>query len=272
LSSEDEILVVEGVTKHFGGVVALDGATMDVRKGSITALIGPNGAGKTTLFNAISGFYRADDGTIRFAGARIERKSPHAIARAGLVRTFQITKALTKMTVLDNVMLAAPLQPGERFWRLFATPGPVRDREREVRSIAMELLRVVRLDSLADEYAGTLSGGQRKLLEFARALMTEPKMVMLDEPMAGVNPTLGLELLEHMRRLRNDLAVTFLLIEHDMEVVMSVSDRVIVMNEGRVIADGAPDVVRRDTAVIDAYLGAHREPTVPSIGHADGGR
>jgi len=257
LSSEPPILEVEGITKHFGGVVAVNGATLDVRKGSITALIGPNGAGKTTLFNTISGFYRPEHGTMRFAGKRIDRKPPHVIARAGLVRTFQITKALTRMSVLDNLMLAAPLQPGERLWRLFATPSAVRRREREVRAIAMELLGVVRLDDHADDYAGTLSGGQRKLLEFARALMTEPQMVMLDEPMAGVNPTLGLQLLEHMRRLRNDLGVTFLLIEHDMEIVMTVSERVIVMNEGRVIADGAPDVVRRDTAVIDAFLGYH---------------
>jgi branched-chain amino acid transport system ATP-binding protein len=256
------LLEVDGVVRHFGGIAALAGTTLDVREGSITALIGPNGAGKTTLFNVISGFYRAERGTISFRGARIDRSPPHRIAQHGLVRTFQITKALARMTVLENVMLAAPDQPGERLLRVLANPRAVRSREREVRQRAHELLKLVRLDDLADDYAGTLSGGQRKLLEFARALMSSPTMVMLDEPMAGVNPSLGLQLLEHMRTLRNDLGMTFLLIEHDMEVVMTVSERVIVMNEGTVIADGSPDQVRTNDLVIDAYLGAHRPESV----------
>jgi branched-chain amino acid transport system ATP-binding protein len=256
------ILEVEGVVRHFGGVAAVDGATLDVLEGSVTALIGPNGAGKTTLFNVVSGFYRPQRGTIRFGGQRIDGQPPHRIAQRGLVRTFQITKALARMTVLDNVMLAASDQPGEQLWRVLATPRAVRSRERAVRDRAYELLRIVRLDALADDYALTLSGGQRKLLEFARALMSSPRMVMLDEPMAGVNPSLGLELLEHMRTLRNDLGMTFLLIEHDMEVVMTVSERVIVMNEGRVIADGPPQDVRANKLVIEAYLGAYREEAV----------
>jgi branched-chain amino acid transport system ATP-binding protein len=257
LSSDSRILEVEDVVRYFGGVAALAGATLDVREGSITALIGPNGAGKTTLFNVISGFYRPERGAIRFEGARIDRKPPHQIAQRGLVRTFQITKALARMTVLENVMLAAPDQPGERLLRVLATPRAVRSREHEVRERARELLKLVRLDALAENYAGTLSGGQRKLLEFARALMSNPAMVMLDEPMAGVNPSLGLQLLEHMRTLRNDLGMTFLLIEHDMEVVMTVSERVIVMNEGKVIADGPPAEVRANERVIEAYLGVH---------------
>jgi neutral amino acid transport system ATP-binding protein len=256
-NAERPILEVEGLVRHFGGVAAVAGATFDVREGSVTALIGPNGAGKTTLFNLISGFYRPERGTIRFAGEQIDGKRPHWIAHRGLVRTFQITKSLARMTVLENVMLAAPDQPGEQAWRVLATPGAVRSRERAVRHRAHELLELVRLDALADDYAGTLSGGQRKLLEFARALMSSPTMVMLDEPMAGVNPSLGLQLLEHMQTLRNDLGMTFLLIEHDMEVVMTVSERVIVMNDGRVIADGRPSEVRVDEQVIEAYLGAH---------------
>jgi neutral amino acid transport system ATP-binding protein len=256
---DGQIVEVEGVVRHFGGVAALAGATLDVREASITALIGPNGAGKTTLFNVISGFYHPERGTIRFGGQRIDGKSPHRIAQLGLVRTFQITKSLARMTVLENVMLAAPDQPGEHLWRVLTTPKTVRSREREVRRRANELLKLVRLDALANDYALTLSGGQRKLLEFARALMSNPTMVMLDEPMAGVNPSLGLQLLEHMQTLRNDLGMTFLLIEHDMEVVMTVSDRVIVMNEGRVIADGPPEEVRVNQLVIEAYLGAHRE-------------
>ncbi len=172
-----------------------------------------------------------------------------------MVRTFQITKALAKMPVIDNMMLAAPDQPGEHLYNLVVRPGAARAREREVRRRAEELLEVFQLEQLANEYAGVLSGGQRKLLEFARALMTEPTMLLLDEPMAGINPTLGARLLEHMHQLRAERGMTFLFIEHDMEVVMGQSDKVIVMAEGRVIAQGAPDEVRRDQRVIDAYLG-----------------
>jgi branched-chain amino acid transport system ATP-binding protein len=172
-----------------------------------------------------------------------------------MVRTFQITKALARMPVMDNMMLAAPEQPGEQLVNLLVRPGAARRREREVRERAEELLSVFQLERLRDEYAGILSGGQRKLLEFARALMAEPKMLLLDEPMAGINPTLGARLLEHMHRLRRERGMTFLFVEHDMEVVMGHSDRVIVMAEGKVIATGAPEAVRSDQRVIDAYLG-----------------
>jgi neutral amino acid transport system ATP-binding protein len=249
------ILEVEDVVKRFGGVRAVDGATLDCREGSITALIGPNGAGKTTLFNVLTGFDRGDGGRAAFMGQEILRRPPHAIARLGMVRTFQITKALAAMPVVDNLMLAAPDQPGERLTNLLFRPGAVRRREREVRILAFELLEIFDLDRLVFDYAGTLSGGQRKLLELARALMTHPRLLLLDEPMAGINPVLGRRLLDHMQRLCADEGVTFLFIEHDMEVVMNHSDRVIVMAEGRVIADGKPDEVRRDERVIDAYLG-----------------
>jgi branched-chain amino acid transport system ATP-binding protein len=249
------ILAAEGVVKRFGGIQAVDGATLEVGEGSITALIGPNGAGKTTLFNVLTGFYRPDRGRIAFQGASIGGQSPHRIARRGMVRTFQITKALSGMTVIDNMMLAAPEQPGELLRNVVFRPAAVRQREKGVREDALELLGVFNLDEKADQYAGTLSGGQRKLLELARALMSRPRLLMLDEPMAGINPTLGRRLLDHMQRLRSEEGVTFLFIEHDMEVVMNHSDRVIVMAEGRVIADGAPQEVREDQAVIDSYLG-----------------
>ena len=250
------ILEAAEVVKHFGGIFAVDGASLDVREGSITALIGPNGAGKTTFFNVITGFYRPDGGEASFEGSPILGRAPHAIARMGMVRTFQITKALARMPVIDNMMLAAPDQPGERIVGLLTRPGASRRREKEIHDQALELLSVFNLEPLADEYAGTLSGGQRKLLELARALMTRPRMLLLDEPMAGINPTLGRRLLDHMQRLRTEEGVTFLFIEHDMEVVMNHSDRVIVMAEGRVIADGAPEKVRADRRVIDAYLGS----------------
>jgi neutral amino acid transport system ATP-binding protein len=249
------LLEIEEVVKRFGGIRAVDGATMRIQEGSITALIGPNGAGKTTLFNVVTGFYRGDRGSVSFDGQQVFGQPPYELARRGMVRTFQITKALAAMPVIDNMMLAAPNQPGERFRNIFFRPGAVRAREREVREQAMELLELFNLTKLADDYAGTLSGGQRKLLELARALMAEPKLLLLDEPMAGINPTLGARLLDHMRRLRKERGVTFLFIEHDMEVVMNHSDRVVVMAEGRVIAEGEPHEVRSDKRVIDAYLG-----------------
>jgi neutral amino acid transport system ATP-binding protein len=249
------IFEADRVVKRFGGIRAVNGATMRVQKGSITALIGPNGAGKTTFFNVVTGFYRSDGGAVAFDGQSIAGKPPYSIARLGMVRTFQITKALAAMPVIDNMMLAAPDQPGEKLRNLIIRPAASRSREKQVREEAMELLEVFNLTKLADAYAGTLSGGQRKLLELARALMTKPRFLLLDEPMAGINPTLGRRLLDHMQRLRAEDGVTFLFVEHDMEVVMNHSDRVIVMAEGQVIADGEPHEVRSDQAVIDAYLG-----------------
>ncbi|HKX10924.1 MAG TPA: ABC transporter ATP-binding protein [Stellaceae bacterium] len=249
------LLEVERLSRSFGGVAALDGATFAVEERSITALIGPNGAGKTTAFNVISGFLKPDAGTIRFAGERIEGLRGDQVARAGLVRAFQAPRVLTRMSVLDNMLLAGKDQPGERLSLNWLAPARVARRELEVHRRALDILERVRLLPLAEAYAGTLSGGQRKLLELGRALMVEPRMILLDEPMAGVAPVLAEQLLEHIRRLREERGVTFFVIEHDMDVVMSISDRVIVMDEGRVIAEGTPDTIQRDERVIEAYLG-----------------
>ena len=254
-TSNGALLDVDNVFKRFGGIHAVNGTSFQVARGSITALIGPNGAGKTTLFNVVTGFYRGDRGSVRFDGQQVFRDPPYEIARKGMVRTFQITKALAAMPVIDNMTLAAPGQPGERLRNVILQPRAVRSRDREANEQAMELLEIFNLAELADAYAGTLSGGQRKLLELARALMARPRLLLLDEPMAGINPTLGKRLLDHMERLRNEEGVTFLFIEHDMEVVMNHSDRVVVMAEGRVIASGEPHEVRKDQEVINAYLG-----------------
>jgi ABC-type branched-subunit amino acid transport system ATPase component len=254
---DEAILVVSRAIKRFGGLTAVAEASFDVRPRSITALIGPNGAGKTTVFNLISGFLKPDGGEVWFEGDRITALAAHAVARRGLVRTFQIPRALTRLSVLENVMLASPHQAGEGIGHALFAMRANRREQREVEARARELLRLVRLDAHAGAYAGTLSGGQRKLLELARALMTEPRLVLLDEPMAGVNPTLGIQLLDHVEMLRSERGLTFVLIEHDMDVVMAVSDTVIVMDEGRVVAEGPPAEIRTNARVIEAYLGRH---------------
>jgi branched-chain amino acid transport system ATP-binding protein len=255
---EPPILAVENLHKSFGGLRAVAGASLEVRRGSITALIGPNGAGKTTLFDLITGFGAPDSGSVRFESRMIAGLPPHRIARLGLVRTFQLTRVFAAMSVLDNVMLAAGGQPGESLVRLVAPGSGVRAREAVVREHALAMLARFDLQDKAGDYAGTLSGGQRKLLELARALMMEPSLVLLDEPMAGINPALGRRLLDDIERLRQDAATTFLFVEHDMDVVMTRADHVIVMAEGTVIADGPPEVIRTEARVIDAYLGQPR--------------
>jgi branched-chain amino acid transport system ATP-binding protein len=253
----DPILVVDKVVRRFGGLTAVDVEHVEVQRGSITALIGPNGAGKTTFFNQLTGFDTADAGTWTFNGRTMSGVPAHKVARAGMVRTFQLTKALSRLTVMENMRLGAQQQKGESFWRALV-PGFWRSQEQEITERAEELLVRFKLDAKRDDFAGSLSGGQRKLLEMARALMVGPELVMLDEPMAGVNPALTQSLLGHVKDLREQ-GMTVLFVEHDMDMVRDISDWVIVMAQGAVIAEGPPSTIMSDERVIDAYLGAHHD-------------
>jgi neutral amino acid transport system ATP-binding protein len=253
----DAIIVADDVTRRFGGMTAVDVHHLEIQRGAITALIGPNGAGKTTLFNLLTGFDQPNTGEWSFDGQEVSRMSAAKVARAGMVRTFQLTKALSRMTVLENMRLGATDQSGEGLLRSLVPPL-WRAREAEITAQAEELLARFKLDTKAADFAGSLSGGQRKLLEMARALMTKPTMVMLDEPMAGVNPALTQSLLGHIQDLRDE-GMTVLFVEHDMHMVRHISDWVVVMAEGRVVAEGPPATIMQDEAVVDAYLGAHHE-------------
>ena len=252
------LLEVEDVVRTFGAVRAVDGATFAVEEHSITGLIGPNGAGKSTLFATIAGSLKPTSGQIVFAGVRIEGRPAHRVARAGVVRTYQAARVLTRMSVLENLLLATRAHPGERLTGVLFRPRSARAHELRGLERARELLALVGLESFMHEYAGTLSGGQRKLLDLARVLMLEPSLVLLDEPMAGVAPTLRVQLLEHILAVRRDRALTFLIVEHDLDFVMQAADRVVVMNQGRVLTVGTPDEVRANDQVVDAYLGTTR--------------
>ena len=249
-------LRVQNMEKQFGGITAVDGASFEVEEGSLTGLIGPNGAGKSTTFNCITGVHEPDAGTVLFQGDDITGLEPHQIANKGLVRTFQIARELEEMTVLENLMLAPREQIGERMLHSVA-PG-LRDdvvaQETELRDEVWETLEFFEIDHLAEEYAGNLSGGQRKLLELARALMVEPEMLLLDEPFAGVNPSLEEKLLDRIHELREQ-GYTFLLVEHDMDLIMENCEHVIVMHQGKVLAEGGADDIRNNDEVINAYLG-----------------
>ena len=255
VAKPDPILTVDGVQRRFGGLTAVDVDHVEVQRNTITSLIGPNGAGKTTFFNLITAFDEADAGEWRLDGIGLAGVPSYRVARLGMVRTFQLTKTLSRLTVLENAMLAAKKHPGESlFGSLFRRwHGP----EREIEDHARELLTRFGLIDKADDLAGSMSGGQRKLLELTRAVMLHPELILLDEPMAGVNPALTQSILEHIKSLRDDDGKTIIFIEHDMDVVQEISDWIVVMGSGRVIAEGRPSDVAANPAVIDAYLGSN---------------
>ena len=259
----DPIVVADNVTRQFGGLTAVDVEHVEIPRGKITALIGPNGAGKTTFFNLLTGFDKPNTGSWTFEGRDLAGVSSYKVARLGMIRTFQLTKALSMLTVIDNMRLGAQKQIGEGFWASFVRPI-WQAQEKAITMNADDLLKRFKLDAKREDYAGSLSGGQRKLLEMARALMGKPKLVMLDEPMAGVNPALTQSLLEHIKDLKND-GTTVLFVEHDMHMVRHISDWVIVMAEGKIVAEGPPATVMKDQAVIDAYLGAHADTDLGTV-------
>jgi ABC-type branched-subunit amino acid transport system ATPase component len=242
------------LSRSFGGIRAVDGCSLAVRRGTITGLIGPNGAGKTTLFNLIVGLYAPDAGEIWLGGERIDGLPPHLVVRKGLVKTWQVPREFKNLPVLDNVILAAGNHPGEHLSQLFLKPFVAWAREGDIEEAARKVLDTVGLQLLAETPAKNLSGGQKKLLELARALMTRPAMILLDEPMAGVNPVLAGQLMDLIGRLREQ-GHTFFLVEHDMETVMSRCDWIIVMHEGRTIAEGLPKAVQENPLVLESYLG-----------------
>jgi len=253
----DPSLVADDITRTFGGLKAVDVEHLEIQRGVITALIGPNGAGKTTFFNLLTGFDQPNSGTWSFNGKSLKGVAPYRVARLGMIRTFQLTKVLAKLTVIENMRLGAKGQRGESMaaamfswiWRTQETSNTER---------ADDLLARFKLDTKREDFAGSLSGGQRKLLEMARSLMADPDLIMLDEPMAGVNPALKQSLLGHVKSLRDE-GRTVLFVEHDMDMVRDISDWVVVMAQGRIVAEGTPSNVMANPAVIDAYLGAHHD-------------
>jgi len=252
--SGDALLTVEGLQKHFGGLMAVAGASFTVRQGSITGLIGPNGAGKSTLFDLVTGVTRPDRGTVRLAGRPLTGLAPDVVARAGVARTFQTPRIFPDMSAWENMLAGGTHHPGETLLGGLMQGRSARERERALQERATELLAFLGLERVAGQAARELSGGQRKLLSLGRALMTEPRLLMLDEPAAGVNQTLTRTLMARIRDV-NAGGVTVLVVEHDMDLIMRLCERVVVMHQGSVLAEGTPEEVQRDDRVLEAYLG-----------------
>ncbi len=253
----NEVLLIDNVTKRFGGLVAVDQFNGYIKQGELVGLIGPNGAGKTTLFNVITGMYAPDEGRIFFFGRDISGHKPHEITRYGIARTFQNIRLFSDMTVLENVMVPQHLKLRSWLWFfkcVAKTPGSIR-MEKQMYSEAFKLLNRVGLESFANDKASSLPYGLQRKLEIARALATNPKLLLLDEPAAGMNPQETYELMEFIKKVRNDFSLTIMIIEHDMKVIMGICERIYVMDYGKLIAQGSPQQIQSDPVVIKAYLG-----------------
>jgi len=249
-----DLLKTENVKKKFGGVIALNGVSVSVKKRTLTMIIGPNGSGKTTLINVISGVYKPDEGKVEYNGLDITGKPPHEIYKMGIVRTFQIPLLFTNLTVLENLLIAARVNEGERFLNaIFKTKWL--KREEELVEKAYRILELLNLDHLWNQPVFKLSGGQMKLIEIGRALMSDPRLVLMDEPIAGVNPKLAHEIFDHIVQLKNKLSLSFLIIEHRLDVALQYVNHVYAMHRGKVVAEGNPEEVLENPEVSKAYLG-----------------
>ena len=254
----NKYLEVTNLKKSFGGLKAVDVQSLNLNRNELTSIIGPNGAGKTTFFDLISGFQDSDEGKVYLNKKNITRSQPHSIARLGMIRTFQLTKVFDRMTVLENMMFSASSVNNDSFMKSLIRLPSQKTTEKNIKEKSFEILEDLNIDHMANSYARELSGGQKKLLELGRSIVNDPSILLLDEPLAGVNPKLAEEILQIILNL-SEKGISILMVEHNIEAVMKISQRVIVLAEGMIIADDIPENVRTDEKVIEAYLGSENE-------------
>ena len=254
----NKYLEVTNLKKSFGGIKAVDVESLNLNRNELTSIIGPNGAGKTTFFDLISGFQDSDEGKVYLNNKNISKSQPYAIARLGMIRTFQLTKVFDRMTVLENMMISASTVNNDSFLKSLAKLPSQKTTEKKIRDKSFEIMKELNIDHMANSYAREMSGGQKKLLELGRSIINNPSVLLLDEPLAGVNPKLAEEILQIILNLAGK-GISILMVEHNIEAVMKISERVIVLAEGKVIADSTPENIRTDEKVIEAYLGSENE-------------
>ena len=254
----NKYLEVTNLKKSFGGIKAVDVESVNLNRNELTSIIGPNGAGKTTFFDLISGFQDSDEGKVYLNNKNITKSQPYAIARLGMIRTFQLTKVFDRMTVLENMMFSASTVNNDSFLKSLAKLPSQKTTEKKIRDKSFEIMKELNIDHMANSYAREMSGGQKKLLELGRSIINNPSVLLLDEPLAGVNPKLAEEILQIILNLAGK-GISILMVEHNIEAVMKISERVIVLAEGKVIADSTPENIRTDEKVIEAYLGSENE-------------
>ena len=254
----NKYLEVTNLKKSFGGIKAVDVESLNLNRNELTSIIGPNGAGKTTFFDLISGFQDSDEGKVYLNNKNISKSQPYAIARLGMIRTFQLTKVFDRMTVLENMMFSASTINNDSFLKSLAKLPSQKTTEKKIRDKSFEIMKELNIDHMANSYAREMSGGQKKLLELGRSIINNPSVLLLDEPLAGVNPKLAEEILQIILNLAGK-GISILMVEHNIEAVMKISERVIVLAEGKVIADSTPENIRTDEKVIEAYLGSENE-------------